>query len=331
MNIRPCVFALLLAWVVCGGWTISVAAQPPLRLAGPPVREAIPLVLMHTLPPHVPGREGAVFTPWNSPEQLRALIAKGKVDVALMTVASAAALHNKGVHCTVVAVFSGPAWIVSTNQEFSSGDMLNGEEILLPFGPGEMPEVVLRILMKKHGLSFMPRHVGSALEAVGMLRSGRAKHAFLVEPAAGKAMSALGIQIDTSGIPVLGCLDIRALWAETFPQSPCMPLGALTVFGSLADSQEALTAIRTSYVEGVSHAREHPRMALETTGDVFPVLGRSLEGMNVERVCDIRIMDSDHAAMMATFFLTRLLEVSPASVGGRMPGEDFLRLSDARH
>ena len=53
--------------------------------------------------------------------------------------------------------------------------------------------------------------------------------------------------------------------------------------------------------------------------------------MNVERVCDIRIMDSDHAAIMATFFLTRLLEVSPASVGGRMPGEDFLRLSDARH
>lgn len=56
-------------------------------------------------------------------------------------------------------------------------------------------------------------------------------------------------------------------------------------------------------------------MALETTGDVFPVLGRSLEGMNVERVCDIRIMDSDHAAMMATFsspgylkFLRPLLE-----------------------
>ena len=72
-------------------------------------------------------------------------------------------------------------------------------------------------------------------------------------------------------------------------------------------------------------------MALETTGDIFPVLGRSLEGMNVERVCDIHIIYSDHASMMATFFLTRLLEVSPASVGGRMPGEDFLRLSDARH
>lgn len=194
-----------------------------------------------------------------------------------------------------------------------------------------MPEVVLRILMKKHGLSFMPRHVGSALEAVGMLRSSRAKHAFLVEPAAGKAISALGIQIDAAGNPLRGCLDIRALWAETFPQSPYMPLGALAVFGSLADSREALTAIRASYVEGVIHAREHPRMALETTGVVFPVLGRSLEGMGVERVCDIHIMDNDHAAMMATFFLTQLLEVSPASIGGRMPGEGFLRLSNARH
>ncbi len=331
MNIRPRVCILFLVWAVCEGWTISVAAQPPLRLVGPPVREAIPLVLMCTLPPCVPGREGAVFTPWNSPEQLRALIATGKVDVALMTVASAAALYNKGVRCSVVAVFSGPAWIISTNQEFSSVDMLNGEEILLPFGPGEMPEVVLRILAKKHGLHFIPRHVGSALEAGGMLRSGRARYAFLVEPAAGKAMAALGIQIDAAGTPLRGCLDIRALWAETFPQSPYMPLGALAVFGSLADSQEALTAIRTSYVKGVIHARAHPRIALGTTGDVFPVLGRSLESMSAEQACDIRVMDRAHAAPMATFFLSRLLEVSPASIGGYIPGEGFLSLSEARH
>ena len=331
MNIRLCVLTLLLTWAVCEVWASPVAAQPPLRLTGPAVREAIPLALMLAAPPRVPGRKGAVFTPWSSPDQLRALIATGKVDVALMTVASAAALHNKGVHCAVVAVYSGPAWIISTNQELSSVDMLDGEEILLPFGPGEMPEVVLRVLMEKHGLRFIPSHVGSALEAVGMLCSGHARHAFLVEPAAGKALAALGLQDDTAGKPSRGCLDIRALWAETFPQSPHMPLGALTVFGSLAHNQEALAAIRAGYVERVSQAKEHPRDAFRTAGDVFPVLVRSLGGMNVERACDIHVMDSKYAATMATFFLTRLLEVSPASIGGCMPEEGFLRLSNARH
>lgn len=324
---RAC--ALLLVWTVCG-WSPPVAAAPPLRLSAPPVREAIPLVCMADRPPRVEGREGAVFLPWSTPEQLRALIATGKVDVAIMTLASAAVVHSKGVRCAVVAVFSGPAWIVSTNQALSGVEMLRGEEILLPFGPGEMPEVLLRILMREHGLRFVPRHVGSALEAVGMLRGGRARYAFLVEPAAGKAMTALGLRADAGGTGVRGCLDIRALWAETFPQSPSMPLGALIVFGALADSREAREAIRAGYAAGAARAREDPRRALGVTAGAFPALAGILEGMDGERACDIRVMDGDRATAAAAFFLARLCDVSPASLGGGMPGEDFLRLSDAR-
>ncbi len=304
-------------------------AEQPLRLTGPAVRETLPFLRMIENPPCVPGMHGAVFMPWSSPEQLRSLIATKKVDVALMTIASAAALYNKGVPCTVVAVYSSPVWIVSTDQDLTGFNDLDEQEIMLPFGPGEMPELSLRILMEKRKMRFLPRHMGSALEAVSMLRSGRGQHTLLAEPAASKALTAFeSMGIETGKSP-RKYFNICELWAESFPQSPEMPFGAVVVFGPLAKNRMACGAIRANYLKNVHLTREHPENTFMTTRKAFPALEKHLKGMKKEEACDIRIVTSEHVAASVNFFLARLFELSPASIGGKMPDDDFLELSDA--
>ena len=317
----------LLALMACAS---SAAAEQALRLTGPAVRETIPLLRMLHNPPLISGSRSAVFVPWSSPEQLRSLIATKKVDVAIMTIASAATIHNKGIPCAVVAVYSSPAWIISTDLGLHRFEQLDGQEIMLPFGPGEMPELSLRILMEKRGMRFVPRHVGSALEAVAMLQSGSGRYALLAEPAASKALTAFAqVGKNTENIPHR-CFNIRELWAESFPQSKEMPFGAVTVVGPMAENTEALTAIRASYLENARMVRaEGPEMSFVAMHKNFPALERHLAEMSREEACDIRILNAEHAGIFINFFLVQLYELSPASIGGKIPGDKFLRLADA--
>lgn len=297
----------------------------PIRTSGPAVAETLPLLAMGRTGP-LPGLARAVaFTPWNSPDQLRAMIATAGVDAAVMTTASACTLANKGVPATVVALTSSPVWLVSQDAALSRLSGLDGREVLLPFGPGEMPDLLLRALAGRAGVSFVPRHAGNALEAVNLLLLGQGHCALLSEPAASLAVSRANDR-PRPGDPVLAKrLDVRDAWGEVFPEHPKLAQSVLVVVGPLARDVAARKALRAAYVQAAGWVAAQPREALALAGKAFPALAsQAVDG--VLPGGDIRLVMGPEGAQDARFFLELLHGMSPASLGGRLPESAFFEV-----
>ncbi|WP_031385966.1 substrate-binding domain-containing protein [Desulfonatronum thiodismutans] len=279
---------------------------------------------------------GADFIPWRSPEQVRTLIANGAVDAVITTLPTAAVLSNKGIPCRIVAVYSAPLWIVATDapgsdaldssptEEFAS---LHGKEVLLPFGPGNMPELALKALTSEQGMELKLRHCGSIMEAANLLRLGRATHALLAEPAATLVM----MQNSQKG-GISKRFMLKDVWPHVFPGQPVMPTAALVMVGPLAKDESASALVLRAFLEGATWTEENGEAALRLAEVEYPELGQMFKaapGLGISELRSLGLLTGEEGENAARFMLERLFAINPASVGGRLPGEDLWGLGDA--
>lgn len=221
----------------------SQAVVPPpgkantVRLTAPPIPQAVPLLwASESRIFHEMGTQ-AIFIPWRSPEQLHTFVATGKVDAVITTLSTVSSLVNKGIPCRVLAVYSAPLWVVTntTPTKHKSTDtpntsrfaVLDGKRIFLPYGPGNMPELVLK--MFSHTTNIYPdiRYSGSTIEAANLLQHEQNTYALLPEPA---ATLILGKEKQRSTVRLF---TLEELWMEHFPGQTAMPTAALIMVGPL--------------------------------------------------------------------------------------------------
>lgn len=299
----------------------GTSVQPTLRLSGPALAETLPLLRLADLKRPQRIQPGYSFSPWRSPDQLRALVAGGQADAAVLSLTAAVTLCNKGLPVRVVALSSPPLWIVSTHTGLRDLRQLDGQELCLPFGPGEYPDLLLRALTARLGLRMTPRHTGGGLEALSLLLSGRARHALLSEPTASLALRR---SQQKGGQTLFKAVDIHAAWAGAFPESPVLAHGALALLGAPDGSRKA-DALRSAYAREAAEVAIHPKTAAELATRLFPELGQqAVDG--VVPGSGIRLSLGPKAAAGARFLLARLLEQSPQALGGHLPPESFLEL-----
>lgn len=338
------VLALVLTLALAAPWAPGAAraedAPPRLRLAAPPVPQALALLRA----PHGQAlrRAGlrAEFTPWRSPEQLRALVASGEVDAAIATLPTAAVLAARGLPCTVLAAYSAPLWIVSATDDgadaapgaapdaLAAFRALEGEEILLPFGPGNAPGLALGVLAQAAGVRLRMSHAGSALEALNLLRLGRGGHALLPEPFAARATARA-----RHGAALSRRLDLRALWTQVFPGRGPMPTAALVAVGPAAADPVTRAALRGAFAEGLAWAGAEPGAALALADAAYPELGALLRAAGPGRPAAPCTPDTPLSGpggeAAARFMIERIFDLCPDCLGGRLPGEGFWDMGHA--
>jgi len=310
---RRLLAALLLALLA---WPTAARAEDALRLCGPPVVESLPLVAM-AHQGSLPGtRLKTSFAPWRSPDQLRALVAGSQADVVLVTIATAAVLRVRGVPCRVLAVMAPPVWLVSADPQVRQLNDLAGREVLLPFGPGEMPALLLASIARAQRVELTTRQAGSALEAVNLLALGRAPAALLSEPAASLALTkAAGLK---GGRALYKSVDLRRAWARAFPQSPLLATTALAMVGPRARQPEICAAMAAAFRAQCAWVKQHPKQARALAHTGFPALAVQLrEGAPPGQ--DIHLLSGREGKAASLFFLERLHESSPAATGGVRP------------
>ncbi|MCM0756938.1 hypothetical protein M7784_17010 [Desulfovibrio aminophilus] len=290
-----------------------------LRLSGPPVAETLPLLrLVRTGALEAQGLTAA-FTPWNSPDQLRALAAGGQIDAAVLSLAAAAVLSNRGLPVTLLALTAPPLWIVSSDPDLESLEQLEGQTVCLPFGPGEMPELLLRALSARTGVSYSLQHSGGGLETVLRLLLGKVRHVFLSEPAASLAVAR---SRESGGVLLEKRIDIRNAWAAAFPECPLLAHGVLAMLGPMSRAQEAREVLGAAYAAECGWVAAHPREAAALAGECYPALAaQTVEGLVPGT--DIRLVMGEAGRDASRAFLRILLEQSPEAVGGRLPGPAF--------
>ena len=294
-----------------------------LRLAAPLVSQALPLLRAGESPLFQQAGVEASFSLWRSPEQLRALVANGQVDAVVAALPTAAILARRGVPCVVLAAYAAPLWLVGPSELVRQGEQpldtfrrLLDREILLPFGPGNMPELALRVLAAQGGLNCPLRHCGSALEAVNLLRLGRGGAALLPEPSASLATTEGGI---------VRLLDLREVWAATFPDNTDMPTACFMAVGPTAHNPALRTLLRQSFVQGMRDMEKNPQASLAAARKHSPELSAVLERNSKDGLSFLSssVLVGERGKKAALFMLQRLMELNPASVGGNLPANDF--------
>ncbi|ANS01231.1 ABC transporter substrate-binding protein [Aeromonas hydrophila] len=320
----------------------SQAVVPPpgkantVRLTAPPIPQAVPLLwASESRIFHEMGTQ-AIFIPWRSPEQLHTFVATGKVDAVITTQSTVSSLVNKGIPCRVLAVYSAPLWVVTntTPTKHKSTDtpntsrfaVLDGKRIFLPYGPGNMPELVLK--MFSHTTNIYPdiRYSGSTIEAANLLQHEQNTYALLPEPA---ATLILGKEKQRSTVRLF---TLEELWMEHFPGQTAMPTAALIMVGPLAADADLCATVRESFIKGFAWAREHPERAVQLAVSAYPELGKSLGAVSDSVLYIFQsstVLGEEEGRKASTFVLERLFEVDPASIGGKMPAKNIWGGNDA--
>ncbi|WP_300673613.1 hypothetical protein [Desulfoluna sp.] len=296
------------------------ANGPVIRLSGPPVAESLPFAMMSGMTFDDPAMT-VQFIPWHSPDQIRAMIAGGQVDGAIVTTAAASLFYHKGVHTRLAALFESPLWIVSTADSVGTGlEGLTGH-LLFPFGHKEMPELLFNALLGSQTPGITRHHTGGALEAVNLLLLGKGRHALLAEPAATLAVMR-SKEMAPKGAPLLAKhLDLRKLWKKKFKGKPLCVSG-FAVFGDALDDPAMVGRILQEYEKGVASIAAHPEKTLAMAGKSFPALAAQSKNGILPGV-DIHMTRGEKAFSDALFFLKQLSQQAPRATGGKFPGDDF--------
>lgn len=317
--------------LLCGmrGCVYAAERLERLVITGPPVSETYPLLRMNAVPELREIADKIEFIPWHSTDQLRAMIAANQIDLVVLTTVSAANLYNKGAQIRVVDVFyPSSTWIISADPDVHSLKDLKGAEVVLPFRPGDMPEIILSSVISRQGLAphrdIRFRYVGSPMDAVQLMLLGRARHAFLAEPAVSMAIlrsASIGKKVKS---PLLRkSIDIQYEWGQAYPECPLIPLVAIAVVGNRAASPEVVLRFRKAYKECVSWCLKHPEKTGEQAAALFPGLRTNPVASNIKET-RYRMRTGAEARKDINFFLSVLKSENPACIGGKLPDRKFI-------
>lgn len=311
---------LLTALLLSIAGPAPAGAAPVLRLSGPPIAESAPLLAMTQDTRAWPQAFEARFTPWHSPDMLRAMVAGGQVDAAIVTTAAACTLRNKGVDCRVAVLQESPVWIVSAKAGPDTLESLEGT-LLFPFGPGEMPELFYKAAMAGKDSRVAMRHTGGALEAVNLLLAGKGDHAMLSEPTASIALLRAESLKDRGTPALVKRVNMAQAWQRAFPGHR-LASSCVAFFGPQAGDLERIRAFAGAYARACQWARENPEKALELARKHFPALAAQFDQGGAGDL-DVHLLAGKKARADALFYLEKIHGISPAAIGGGMPGNDL--------
>lgn len=252
-----------------------------------------------------------------APDAMVAELAKDTYDIACLPLNTAANLFNKGTDYRLVGICTwGNMYIISADTTITSLADLSGKTIAVS-QQGATPDVILRYALKEAGLSkkvtidyTLTAHADLAASVI----SGQTAVALMPEPFVSNIM------VKNSAIQIVA--DMQQIWAETTGGEPYIPMSAIVVKGSFADSApqavtDFIAAQRTSalYTANVNELAD----LAEKHGVTLPAVAI----INGTPRSNIFFKNTSEARAEIDRYLNIILGFSPDDVGGVMPPEAF--------
>lgn len=318
-----------LATAGAGGMLLAspaiLRAAPAARLAlyGPPAGPTV--TLAHAV------ASGALadlaseisLTVWRTPDELRAGLTSGAIDLSVVPAQAAANLYNRGMGLRLVNVMTnGLLYVVAREGAIGSLADLAGKSLAVPF-PNDTPDFVMRALLAQAGLtgSVTLGSPATPMEAAQMLLAGRIDAAVLSEPVATVAL----MRAQQAGTTLVRAIDLQAEWGAVTGLGPVVPQAGLAVtqaFSSdhgdlIAPLQAALVAATQAVLADPAVAAGHASGPLEQPA---PMLAASIPHANLTATP----ASAARPALEAMFGL--MMTADAALLGGRLPDDGFYAL-----
>lgn len=310
----------LAATAVLSGLPSRVLAQS-LRLFGAPIGVSVPLAHLVDRNGLAPLADNATLTIWRSPDEMRAGVVSGEIELTTSPAPTAANLYNRGTGMRLAGVLTtGMLYLMTTRDGLDDLTGLAGQRVLVPFR-GDMPDRIFQVLLRARGMSLGDvdvQYAATPLEAAQLLLAGQAEFAVLQEPAA-TASIMRGI---AQSLPVVRALDFQELYAATSGDGLDIPMAVLILRDSLRDRfpdlPNRLVAELRSSTEWV---RNNPASAARLGEDYLglrqPILERSIPFMNLS----VRTPAQARGALERLY--GELAGDSAALIGGGLPDDGF--------
>ena len=317
-----------------GATTAPPASRlPRLLLAGPFASVSNPLIRMAESGALTDLAEGVEFVPWRDPDQLRVMALEGKADVLAMPVNVAANLYNRGAKLRLLNVSTwGLLWVVSRDPSVTRLADLRGREIAMPFR-GDMPDILFGLVAEREGIDLRKdlrlRYVASPIDAMQLLITRRVENALLAEPAVSMALRKTGSFPLSLVAPALHrAVDLQAEWGRAFGRDPRIPQAGIAVMASVMDRPEVVARIAGAYAQSLDWCNAN-------APECGRIVARHIDALSPEAVADavatsrLRAVPAPDARTELEFLFGLLLKKNPATLGGRLPPDDFYARTQA--
>lgn len=253
-------------------------------------------------------------------DEITGKIINKEIDIAAVPCNLASVLYNKTEGQVQVAAINtlGVLYVLEKGDEIQSVADLKGKTIVST-GKGTTPEYVLNYLLEANGLDPQKdvtiEYKAEAAELAAALQSGTATIALAPQPFATTVMA------KNAGVRV--ALDVTEEWEKAQGADPkALVTGTIIVRKEvLENNKEAVDQFLAEYQASTAYINDNltEGAALVEKYNIAPA---AIAEKAIPQ-CNIVYMDNDEMQKNIEAYLTILHAANPASVGGKLPDEQF--------
>lgn len=248
---------------------------------------------------------------------INAALIKGEIDIAALPTNAASVLYNKtegGVK--VIALNTrGVLYVVENGNTVNSLSDLAGKTV---YCPAQNPEFIFRAVCEAGGIENVTIDTSYAQPAALMnavATSEEGMIAVLPEPVLSVAMS------KNANLRV--ALDLTAEWNEA-TGSDSLVQGCIVVRTEFLEAHpNEVEAFLKEYKQSIEFLNQNPAEAATLVVDLGIYAGAAAVAEKAIPKCNIAYIDGAEMKAALSEFLTALYAINPASVGGKLPADDF--------
>ncbi len=261
--------------------------------------------------------ENVELRAWKSADQMRAMVREGDCDFVAVPSNVAATLYNKGVniHLLNISVW-GILDLVTRDKNLRRLEDFRGKEILVPMR-GEMPDIVLRTLLRQKGLR-PQKDIKLAYTNTAILQiflTGRYDNVLLPEP-----LTTMVMQKSKSAL--FRSVDLEEVYGKVFSKEAQMPQAGIAFVGN--QDPHVVERVAEEYDKAVIWYKNYPQEAGALAAKYFPMVEAAAVTESLAHIRFQSVAAAD-AREELEFFFGILQQADPKMIGGRLPETDFYR------
>lgn len=264
------------------------------------------------------------FTMVTAADELTALVAGGKVDIALLPANVASVLYNKTQGNVAVIDINtlGVLYLVSGDTSITSIDQLKGKTVYLP-GKGTTPDYSLRYVLSAAGLSeddVTLEFKSEATEVASVLAEDPNAIGLLPQPFVTVAMTQNG--------KLAMVMDLAEVWDSFQPEEGGSRLvtGVTIVNKAFLDENSDLVDI---FLEEHEASIEFTESDMDAAAELIAAQGIVPKAPIAKKAlpfCNVEFVEGEEMKEALSGYLSVLFEQNPASIGGALPEDAFYYL-----
>lgn len=246
----------------------------------------------------------------------------GSIDMAALPTNAAANVYNiSGGKVQILAINTlGVLYLLEKGNEIGSIEDLKKSDKKI-YVPAQNPRFITEYILTSNGIS-ADRLDSTTYSTPAALQTavvaGQVELAVLPQPVVTAAIASA----KSSGITYRSALNLTAEW-DKIPGSEKLVQGCLVVRKEFAqNNKNAINDFLTEYESSIKYLNDNPKDAAVLI-EKYKIFAKAAIAEKAIPACNVTFMKGNEMKSAMSAFIEVMFNIAPASVGGRLPANDF--------